>query len=387
MQESRGSDEINLLEYYHVIKRRWKMVVAIVAVASVLAVVISFLLPKKYTAKAVIIPVSSGGGSGGLSKLASQFSGFASISGIGLPGSADDSDKIMAILKSRTLAENVINNENLMPVLFEDSWDEKNGRWRSDEPDKIPNMEKAVKIIKGAVQIKAEKKEKTIELESTFKSPELAASLANAYLRELQNFINGNTLTTAKKHRIFIGEQLSENKREFLEAGKEINVFYKSKGISNVESNLDVSINVQPKMYQTEVQKMLGDISVSDETKTIPLDSMLEKKNEIENKIKDIGTVQDVPQQVYLTYLMMRRELLAKLNALLTTQYEMAKIEESQEELSFQVIDYAVPPIMRSSPKRAQICILAFFAALFSAIFLAFLREYLHRMGVRKFGI
>ena len=48
--------------------------------------------------------------------------------------------------------------------------------------------------------------------------------------------------------------------------------------------------------------------------------------------------------------------------------------------VSVQVIDKAVPPVMRASPKRGQICIMSFMAALFGAVFLAFLREYIEKM-------
>ena len=55
-------DEINPLDYWRVVKKHRKMIVIILAVTSVVAVIISLLLPKTYRAEAVIIPVSSRGG-------------------------------------------------------------------------------------------------------------------------------------------------------------------------------------------------------------------------------------------------------------------------------------------------------------------------------------
>ena len=109
--------------------------------------------------------------------------------------------------------------------------------------------------------------------------------------------------------------------------------------------------------------------------------NLLEKKKEkIGAKLNGTMVAKDIPQQVYLQYLTLRRELLIKMNALLTQQYEMAKIEEAREELSFQVIDSAEAPEKRFKPKRKQIVMVAFFASIFLAVFLAFFLEYIEKM-------
>ncbi len=393
-------DEINLLDYWHVILRHKKMIVAIVIAASIAAVIVSFVLPKKYKAEAVLIPITSKG-SGGLSNIASQFGGLASLAGMSLPGGSPESDKFMAILTSRTLAENVINRENLMPILFEKKWDKKNEKWKSNSVDKKPTMEAAVIRMKGMIVILDDKKAKTIKISGKFETPELAARVVNAYVDELQQFINKNSFTMAKRNRIFIEGQLAQNKEELLEAGKEINEFYRGNRVSSSESKMDVPIEVGqgtgnqelvvgPGTGNLEPGKTIAMLDVPGSGSQVPgpdqadastvIQSLIAQKSDVDKKIADARTVKNVPQQVYLTYLMLRRELLVKMNALLTSQYEMAKIDESKEDLAFQVIDKAVPPVLRASPKRGQICIMSFMAALFGAIFLAFFREYLKRM-------
>ncbi len=367
-------EELNLLDYYKVIMRHKKMIAGIVMAVSVIAVVTSLLMAKTFKADAVIIPVSSKGGGGGMSALSSQFGGLASLAGMSLSSGPGDAEKLLAILKSRTIVENVINRENLMPILFEKQWDAAANRWKSSDPEKMPDMEMAVRKMKGAVVISDDKKAKTIKITGTFKTPDLAARIVNAYLDELQNFINANALTTAKRNRLFIEGQLAENKEDLLEAGKEINAFYQGNRVSSAEAQVDVPITTR------NPEQAVSSPGVGAQTSGSELDTLISQKADIEKKIAEARVVEDVPQQVYLTYLMLRRELLAKVNALLTSQYEMAKIEESKEELSFQVIDRAVPPVMKASPKRSQICIMSFMAALFGAVFLAFFRDYLERM-------
>lgn len=399
----KSNDVVHLGDYWRVVLKYKRMIVAIVVAASVLAVVASLLMKNVYRAEAVIIPISSKGGGGGLSSLASQFGGLASLAGVSLPGGPGELEKIMAILRSRTVTENVIAAENLMPVLYVGRWDAKAGKWKSDDPKDIPDMEDAVLKMKSAVSAVDDKKAKTIKIYGVSFDPRLAARMVNGYVDQLQAFINSNAFTMAKRNRMFIEGQLEENKQDLLEAGKEINDYYKGGRVSSSDAKVDVPLakksgpaiqrdNETAKTQddgttgQRDDEKVLvanndakvegGEVSESDAA----LSALLTQKEDLEKKLAEARVVPNVPQQVYLSYLMLRRELLGKMNALLTTQYEMAKIEESKEDLAFQVIDRAVPPMKKFKPKRAQICIMAFFASLFVAVLLAFGREYLAHM-------
>jgi len=373
MSQITTHDEINLLDYWYVLKKRRKMIATIVAAASVIAVITSLLLPKIYKASATIVPVSSGGG--GLSGLASQFGGLASMMGVNVGMGKDDGAKLKIILESRTLAENVINSQNLMPILFPDGWDSEKNAWKSKDPETWPNMELAVISMKDEhVTVMDDKKNQTIKVSVKFRDPKLASRVANAYLDELQDFIDNNALTTEKRNRIFLQGQLSEMKRMFLEAGKEISEFYKGGRVSTADAVLDVPIQLPVLSYQSSVI----DSDLSD---------LAAKKDDIEKKIAQAKVVKDVPQQVYMNYLMLRRELLGKLSAMIATQLEMAKVEEAKEDLSFQIIDKAIPPFERFSPARGRICIMSFIASIFFAIFLAFFLEYIDRMKELNKGV
>jgi uncharacterized protein involved in exopolysaccharide biosynthesis len=65
----------------------------------------------------------------------------------------------------------------------------------------------------------------------------------------------------------------------------------------------------------------------------------------------------------------------------LTTQYEIAKINEARDSSSLQVLDNAVAPLHKSKPKRSLIVILSTVTAFFCSIFLVFIREYLAKLS------
>ncbi len=360
------SEYINLFEYWAIIKKSKRFIITIVLYFSLFGIIVSFVLPKTYQAKAVIMPVSSG--RGGMSMIVSQLGALGSLPGLSGLKSGDDLTKLIAILKSRTLAENVIKERDLMQILFKKQWGFKIKQWKY--PNKPPTMEKAVIAMGKKMLFVENKREKILMIKGEFDNPILAANLVNTYIDELQKFITANTFTTAKRNRVFIEDQLEDNKIDLLESGKEINEFYRRNQVSNAESELDVSIDMKSGV---NVEPNSNDFQVE-----IP--GLLSQKADLEKKISEAKVVKNVPQQVYLTYQLMRRELLAKINALLTTQYEMAKIEEAKEDLSFQVIDKAVPPEKKFKPKRKQICMMSFIAGLFLSLTIVFSKEYLQKM-------
>jgi len=65
---------------------------------------------------------------------------------------------------------------------------------------------------------------------------------------------------------------------------------------------------------------------------------------------------------------------------LLTSQHELAKIEEAKDVNTIQVLDEAVPPDKKAKPKRKIIVILSTFVALFFSVFLAFFLEFVEKV-------
>lgn len=359
-------DELNLLDYWDVLKSHKKLIGGVVSIVTLLTIILSLTMPKFYKSTAVIMPIGKSGGSGGmLAALASsgQFGGLASMAGLGgLAGGQSSSQQFMALLRTRALAEEIINKYNLIPIMFD-------GKVVDPNSSKGPKMEDGVKALTSYVKFIEDKKGGTITITAEFKDPKFAADVANGYVEGLQKFINSNLLTVAKRNRVFIEKQLEYNKRALLEAGKELNEFYQGKKVSSIEGKVDVSVKNNDIDSSEDVQTEKEDVGMQ-------LDMLQKQKNDLDAKMM----VKSVPQQVYLQYLVLRKTLLAQINGLLTSQYEMAKIEESKEEPAFEIIDPARIPERKSKPKRAQIVIVAFFASLFFGILVSFFMEYINNL-------
>lgn len=366
-------NNVTIFDYLRILKKRKGLIAIIVTVVTLYAVVASLIAPKIYKASAVIMPISGNTG-GGLAAMAAQFSGLPFIGGM-LKGATSANQQFMAILKTRTLAEEMVNRFNLMKVFYEDAWDKKNNRWK--HPNKTPTMEDAVKdLMENFMKFSENKKEGTISVSAEFRAPELAKIVANGYVEGLQQMISKNAFTMAKRNRIFIEGQLVGNKRNLLEVGKEINEFYKEGRVSNVNSRVNVVLGGKDEYEFGSSVFVSSSVGESIES----WNQIENEKKELQEKLKKTKVAKNIPQQVYLQYLMLRREMLGKINSLLTQQYEMAKIEEAREDLAFQVIDFAQVPIKRFKPQRRKIVMMYFVASLFIAVFLAFLVEYVQKM-------
>ncbi len=362
-------DEINLLDYWRIIVKWKRTIAAIVLAITFSSVLISIILPKTYKAKATIMPIG-GQKVGGLASLAA-----ASLGGLGgllgaVGGTSSTSAQILAILKSRTMAEKIIDKYGLMKVFYEKLWDRGNQRWKTNDPKDLPQMEAVVNLFSSIVFFGEDKKSQLITISAEMKDPELAAQVVNGCLEELADFLNRNAFTSAKRNRIFIEGQLERNKADLLESGKELAAFYVTNKISNVVPTVDVDVSMGEGV---DVPSALAEA----QKKTKELQKQVEG---VKVEIEKAKVVQGIPQQVYLQYLTLRRELLGEVNALLTQQYEMAKIEEAKEDLNFQVIDWARVPVKRFKPRRRQIVMTAFVMSFFLAVFYAFFREYLEKM-------
>ena len=160
-------DEIDLLELWNVVWKARKFIVAFVFCCTLLAIIYSLTLPKEYKTTATLILSQQGNSGGGLSALAASLP-FS----IGAPGGGGNNT--MSFLESRTLQERLITKYNLLPVLYEDSWDAEKKKWWSDDPKAIPTLVKAVQgnALSASYSVSQDKKTGLINLSWSGVKPE-----------------------------------------------------------------------------------------------------------------------------------------------------------------------------------------------------------------------
>ncbi|MBM7072094.1 LPS O-antigen length regulator [Shewanella sp. 202IG2-18] len=114
-----ADDEIDLKELFSAIWQGKWLITAITTVFAIGSVIFALMQPNIYKSEALLSPVTEKQG-GGLSALAGQFGGLASLAGINLGGGAsgDKSQLAIQILKSREFTSNFIQKHNILPDLM-----------------------------------------------------------------------------------------------------------------------------------------------------------------------------------------------------------------------------------------------------------------------------
>ncbi len=172
--------EVNVLDYIYLIARRWKLIIVNLLVICSAAAVISLLLPKWYTGTAVLLPPKErkeefAGFRGALAKLP--------IPTFRLGEKGSPSDVVIGILKSRSVADSMVNKFNLIK-LYE-----------------ATNREEAIRTLAENTTVK-KTDEGLISVSVLDRSPVRAARMANAYVHFLDK-INRELSLPRKNFKIF----------------------------------------------------------------------------------------------------------------------------------------------------------------------------------------
>lgn len=188
MQDQLQDEEINLLDYWNVLWRRKVMIIALCSVAVVATMVLSQSSPKYYKSETLVITSSSESGG-----LAATLSSLPFAGALGSVGSLQTpADKIMVVLKSRTIAVAVIKKFDLIKIFNNKAWDPVKGAWK--KPDKPPLMQDAVKQLTTDVARFNKSKEGAITVAVEWKDPVLAADIANYYVYALTDFLKDKSM-------------------------------------------------------------------------------------------------------------------------------------------------------------------------------------------------
>lgn len=179
---------LNILEFISILKKR-KVIFALICIPAVsVAIIASFLMTKIYSASAVISysSLNHGRDSSAMEKLSQIIPSIDTVSG-------ENPGEIIKLLESKSLAEEVINKRNLLPVFF----DKKN--LLSFSSTKEPTIWDGIRFIQNNLSVDYDRLSGTIEITFNFRDPKVAVDIVNEYIETLNNRLKSETVSTAEK--------------------------------------------------------------------------------------------------------------------------------------------------------------------------------------------
>lgn len=368
-----------LLDYTEVIVARRKFLALNTLGVCIVAALISFLLPSRYTAEATILPPAetdilslTGGGTVGLG-------GLARLAG-GLFSGTSATDVVTGVLRSNTVMRRVIERCGAIERM----------RIRSG------SMEDAVRALGKATDVRVTDEGVVAVLFEAW-DPEWAAEVANTYIEELDLFLRNSNISSGRNMRRFIERRMSELDVSLVLAQESLRVFQESSKVFAIDEGVKAAVDVYAGLHSQyallEVKlRSLQAIAGSDN----PLvDEVAREANALREQLRKmesgasgggygpgfgvtLAALPAVASEYFRRYRDVRVQ--EEAYAVLYAQYEYARILEARDSPTLTIVDVAVPPERRSFPRRWVIVMAALLFSLAYGIAAVFVAEHFRRL-------
>lgn len=357
---------------------KWRKFIAFTTIgATIIAVIVSFLLPVWYQASSVIL-LSSSSDLFGISKLLGGGGAFEGLLG---KGKVDDAERYEAIFKSERLRLAVIEKFNL---IHEYEFDEENAR----EP-----IKNTLKELDQNISFK-ENKDGSITITAWYKRDSLKAAEMTNFIVTMMDSINRQLTTeSARNQRIFIERRYHQALEDLKAAEERLKQFQKEYKVAEVKdqvrASLEASAQLEASAVQSEVEynvlrKTLGESNPQVALAKSRIEELRRqaKKFELGGLSSDIIIPFNKMPDVAMAYLRLYRDVLlqTKIVEFLVPQYEQAKIQEAKDTPTLLVLDKARVPEWKSKPKRLFIVAGTFIGAVVLTVLIAIAIEFFSEM-------
>ncbi len=352
-----------------------RLIIKNTIIVAFVSLIVSLLLPKWYASKAVVL--SSGAG---------KFNFLSSISPIpvanfGLSTINEDINNFIAILQRRTVKEYMVNKFNLVE--------------RYNQRD----IEYAMEAFEEKMELEVTE-EGTLEISIIDKDPIVAKQMVSEALIMLDQINQNIGMEAGRYNREFLEKRLSQNENNLEKAELDLKIFQEKTGIIDLVAQLSSTMQMSAQAYnsifdaytelyakkiETETQLAVAKTTLSINNPTLmQLEKLLNEQTfqleqlmiELDAKLQYLLSsitptqVDNIPNIEFSVSfnslpslglenarLIREVKMQSTIQEILIPQYEQAKLEETKNIPTLQLIDKPKVAINKAKPKRALIVI------------------------------
>jgi len=371
------ADEVSVLDILVVLAERKRIVFFITAICAVLSIVVSFLLPVRYTATVTVLPPQQNSSIG--AALSSQLGSLGSVAALagGNLGLRNPNELYVGMLRSRSVEDAIVAQYGLMK--------EYRKRYESDARKAFENRS----VVDGSG------KDGLIHISVEDSDPIRAAKIANSFVDQFRNLSQSIAITEASQRRVFFEHELVKAKDNLADSEEALKRTEQKTGVIQLDSQaralIESAATLRAQISAREVQiQGMQTYATGENSQLIQAQRELEGLRAQLAKLGGSGDIGDgellVPKglvpEAGLEYGRKLRDVkyYETIFEILARQFEIAKLDEAKEGALIQVVDPAIPPDRRSSPKRALIIICATLAGFVLAIATVMFQNFWARM-------
>ena len=346
------------------------------AVGLLISTLVAFLIPKSYTANEELMPPDSHSPTG-MALMAGLAAQAGAGSSNGISGLAGD---LLGLKNSGALFIGVLRSETAQTRLVE-QFDLQRVYGRKLLVDARTKLDENTAIAE-------DRKSGIISISVIDHDPQRAASIANAYVSQLNSLVAELSTSAAHRERVFLDERLVVVKRDLDEATDQLAQFSSKNATLDMQTEgramLDAAGTLAGQLVAAQAQlEGLRQIYTNDNSRVRALNARV---TELRNQLKKLGgteadaakvgdgpappngmpypTIRSLPMLgAKYSDFYRRAKIEETVFELLTEQSELAKVEEAKETPSVKVLDQARVPERKSSPARLMIMLLGTFLA------------------------
>jgi len=319
------------------LRRSWKWVVGAPLMVGAVTLAATYLISPVFTARTSFLPPQP-----------QQSAAMATLSQLGalagLAGGASVKspvDQYVSLMQSATVADRMIDRFNLMPIY--------DSKLQVD----------ARKELADNVRIVAGRRDGIISVEVDDVDPQRAAEMANAFVDALRRLMGELALTEAQQRRTFFERELKQTRDRLTDAQRALETSGFNAGALRAEPKAAAEgyARLRAEATATEVRLQAMRRSLADSApEVLQLRSMLATLRSQLSRTEALGQASAGTDYVgkYREY-----KYQETLFELFSRQYELARLDESREGASIQVVDVATKPERKSKPKRAATALAA----------------------------
>jgi tyrosine-protein kinase Etk/Wzc len=364
-------ERLSLTGLIYKLARNRKVIIVSTLGAILISAAVSLLLPKWYRATASILPPESASGQadiGGMMRFAGYQPAF-------IPTITSPSEIYVAVLESNRIMDAVVDSFDLMTVYKAKNSEDARGYLRRHA--------KASVTADGIVRIACEDKSRT-----------RAAQMANTFVRELDRFNRTSRSASVRNVRRFIETRLEQTVAELGSAEEELQRFKEQTGAVLISEQTRTSIETAAGIYGQiaglEVNlERLGQFATEKSPEIIDIRTRIRA---MERKLAEMGYMESASEEGMdsklfpkfsnapelerqLAELLREVEIKRTVYAVLSEQYEQARIQEMKNTPTIMVLDWAQEPITRWRPKRTRLVAVTAVCALLLSSLIVLARE------------
>jgi len=360
-------DQLDLL--IGVLKRK-RQIALTVGIFGLAAALISLVVPSTYTATTKIMPPQQ---TQSISNaILGQLGPLAGLAGKDL-GARNPSELFVAILKSETLEDALIQKFDLKAVYGK--------KMQEDARKRFESRSDIVATKEGIISISVSDRD-----------PKRAAAIANGYVDQLYKLNQTLAVSEAGQRRLFFEQQLQQEKNNLSDAEVAMQKTEEKSGLIQLDSQTRATIagnsELEAEIAATEVQlRSMGSFETPENPDYIHVQQQLnalqaqlaKSKSKRGPGASQFGT-RTIPE-LGLEYVRRMRDMKyhEALYELLMRQYEAARIDEAKSASIIQVLDKALVPERRSAPRRSLYVLIGLLAGTFFAIARVFISEFIEK--------